>query len=142
MSVRELARLTGLHHTTLSRIEQGGGASGDTLRRIAHAFEVSTTDITRGDDVSEPRRKAPRQVPPPNTPEGEFFNYTPEEIAASGFLPWTARVIRNKASAYEIPHNGGGRGSRITFTGRQICEINAQLENRPLPPANKALAVA
>ncbi|WP_199826206.1 helix-turn-helix domain-containing protein [Streptomyces sp. SBT349] len=136
LSIRELARRAGLHHATVSRIERGQPAGADTLRRIAEVFAVSPADITRGDDVSKAKPRAVREVPLPNSPEGELFHYTPEEVAGR-FLPWTARSIRDKARAYEIPRCGGP-GQRITLTGRQICEINASLEIRPLAETRAA----
>lgn len=68
-------------------------------------------------------KKAPpekRAVPAPSSPEGELFHYTPEE--AADWLPFSPRILREKAYRREIPHNGGG--NRVTFTGLNIRAIS------------------
>lgn len=75
-----------------------------------------------------PQKTVDREVPFPGTPEGEFFHYTPEE--AERFLPWSARKLRRKAYAREIPYNDGA--NRVTFTGRDIREISSMTAVRPL----------
>ncbi|MCY0957653.1 hypothetical protein [Streptomyces sp. H27-H5] len=84
---------------------------------------VATTEpLTRSRTVTR------RRVPYPGTPEGAFFHYTPEE--ASWFLPWSALQLKRKAYAREIPFNEGG--ARVTYTGRDICEISLMTAVRPL----------
>lgn len=82
-------------------------------------------------------RKAPHTPTPGD--EGELIHYTPEQVAENKWLPFTPRTLRDKAQAYEIPHSrtGGPRG-RIVFTLRQIREIAASLEVRPLRETKSA----
>lgn len=155
LSLRRLACLAKTSPSQLSRIERGKAGAGDDLtRRLAEALAVEVDDITRGEAVptkEQPRLKAAkdkgapapakdkrpaaaamktdgRPVPYPGTEEGAFFHYTPEE--AAGFLPWSALQLRRKAYAREVPFNDGG--SRVTFTGRNICEISEMTAVRPL----------
>lgn len=155
LSLRRLAQLAQTSPSQLSRIERGHAGAGDDLtHRLAEALAVPVGDITRAEgaapkdgqppqaaedqrasEAGRHKRSAPpakkvggRVVPYPGTPEGAFFHYTPEE--ASEFLPWSALQLRRKAYAREIPHNDGG--SRVTFTGRNICEISEMTAVRPL----------
>lgn len=43
--VRDLSEKTGLDHSTISRIENNGGYTKDSLERIAAAFGCSTQDL-------------------------------------------------------------------------------------------------
>ncbi|WP_225846956.1 helix-turn-helix domain-containing protein [Streptomyces sp. HPF1205] len=155
LSLRRLARLAQTSPSQLSRIERGRAGAGDDLAlRLAEALAVPVVDITRGEVVAtnetqlaeanedtrpqqgaRKRRPTPaatktgsRAVPYPGTPEGAFFHYTPEEAAL--FLPWSALQLKRKAYAREIPFNGGG--ARVTFTGRNVCEISEMTAVRPL----------
>lgn len=60
---------------------------------------------------------------------GELVHYTPEHVEAEGWLPFTARTLRDKASARVFPHSKAG--GRITFLLRHIREIAAMYEVRP-----------
>jgi transcriptional regulator with XRE-family HTH domain len=154
LSLRSLATLAQTSPSQLSRIERGHvGAGDDVIHRLAKALAVPVDDITRPEgptpkDTHAPqaakekrsadkaKRPAPvavksgsgRVVPYPGTPEGQFFHYTPEE--ASEYLPWSALQLCRKAYAREVPHNNGG--NRVTFTGRNICEISEMTAVRPL----------
>ncbi|WP_147472821.1 XRE family transcriptional regulator [Streptomyces triticirhizae] len=128
MSLRELARLTGLDRGHLSRLERGmAGASEASLHRIALALEAPVDDLLRAEGDPAPPPPPGRQVPAPGTPEGELFHYTPEEAAR--WLPWSASWIRRKARLREFPHNRGG--GQITLTGRDIEEISTLTAVRP-----------
>ncbi|WP_263165461.1 hypothetical protein [Streptomyces sp. SCSIO ZS0520] len=64
--------------------------------------------------------EAPAQVA---EPDDELKRYTPEEVYANGWLPWTARKIREKAYARQIyAHTDGGR---ITLTREDIRRTSA-----------------
>ena len=76
------------------------------------------------------KEKPKRQVPLPSSPEGQDFHYLPDEIEDNGFLPWSALQIKRMAYARKIPFNGGA--SKITLTGRDICEIRAMTAIEPL----------
>ncbi|MBM9506724.1 helix-turn-helix domain-containing protein [Actinacidiphila acididurans] len=155
LSLRRLARLAQTSPSQLSRIERGRAGAGDDLTlRLAEALAVPVVDITRGEVVAMKERRpvdaakdsrphegvreqrpasaatetGSRAVPYPGTPEGSFFHYTPEEAAT--FLPWSALQLKRKAYAREVPFNGGG--ARVTFTGRNICEISEMTAVRPL----------
>lgn len=130
ISLRELARLTGLDRGHLSRLERGlAGASEGSLHRIATALQVPVDDLVRAEDDPAPPPLPGREAPAPATPEGELFHYTPEEAAM--WLPWSASWIRRKARLREFPHNRGG--GQITLTGRDIREISAMTAVRPEP---------
>ncbi|MYX14466.1 hypothetical protein GTY67_13770 [Streptomyces sp. SID8374] len=60
----------------------------------------------------------------------DFVHYTPEQIEAEGWLPFSARTLRDKASARVFPHSRAG--GRITFLRRHIQEIAAMYEVRPV----------
>jgi transcriptional regulator with XRE-family HTH domain len=158
MSLRCLADLAQTSPSQLSRIERGlAGAGDDLIHRLAKALGVPVDDITRPEGTApkdthspQPPKAAPeggskgaakerpapggvktasgRIVPYPGTPEGAFFHYVPEEAAE--FLPWSALQLRRKAYAREVPFNDGG--NRVTFTGRNICEISEMTAVRPL----------
>lgn len=124
MTTAQLADATELHRSYLSRLERGlTGARLDTIHRIAAELGVDPGEIARSDEPSEHSG-----VPYPGTPEGAYWTYTPEQ--AERYLPWSARSLRRRANAREIPHNQGG--GRITFTGRDICEISDMSAVRPL----------
>lgn len=76
----------------------------------------------------------------PPTPEpgeqSELVHYSPEHVAEMRWLPFSARTLRDKAQAHQIPHSRSGptsgKGGRIVFTLAQIREIAASLEVRPI----------
>ncbi|MYV62151.1 hypothetical protein GTW37_24995 [Streptomyces sp. SID4931] len=67
---------------------------------------------------------------------GELVQYTPEQVEAAGWLPFTARTLRDKASARVFPHSKAG--GRITFLLRHIREIQAMHEVRPVSERRRA----
>lgn len=79
--------------------------------------------------------KIRENIPAPNTPEGEYFNYTPDEAAQ--WTPFSARTLRDKVARKEIPHVDNGRDTK--FLGRQIVEINESYVVEPFVPP-KAVA--
>ena len=59
----------------------------------------------------------------------ELVHYTPEQVHANKWLPFSARTLRDKASARIFPHSTAG--GRISFTLRHVREIQAMYEVRP-----------
>jgi transcriptional regulator with XRE-family HTH domain len=128
IGLRALAHLTDLNRGYLSRLERGlAGASADTIRRIATALAVSPADITRGDTVST-TDQVEQEIPHPTSPEGQIFLYTPAQ--ASKFLNSAPLTIKRRMYARLIPYTPTDKGHRIS--GRQICELIASAEVRPL----------
>lgn len=73
-------------------------------------------------------------------PIDHLRRYTPEEVSANGWLPWTARNIRNKAYKHEIYcHKDGGK---ITFTVEDILRTNALSAVEPFVQPKPARAAA
>lgn len=62
--------------------------------------------------------------PPPTPAQFEIppldplKRYTPDEVAGLGYLPYTARMLREKAYKQELYHHKDG--GRITFTAEDI----------------------
>lgn len=79
-------------------------------------------------------RSAERDATPPVHDLAELVHFTPEEVAANRWLPFTARTLRDKANAREIPHSKAG--GRITFRLAHIREIAEMGDARPFskPP--------
>ncbi|MFH8753002.1 helix-turn-helix domain-containing protein [Streptomyces rimosus] len=79
-------------------------------------------------------RSVDHDATPPAQDLAELVHYTPEEVEANRWLPFTARTLRNKANAREIPHSA--LGGRITFRLAHIREIAAMGDTRPFskPP--------
>ncbi|MFJ8866746.1 hypothetical protein ACIRD6_13450 [Streptomyces sp. NPDC102473] len=59
----------------------------------------------------------------------ELVHYTPEQVSENGWLPFSPRTLRDKASSRTFPHSTAG--GRISFTLRHIREIAAMFEVRP-----------
>lgn len=84
--------------------------------------------------------------PPPITaqfdvaPIDHLKRYTPEEVSANGWLPWSARNIRQKAYKREIYcHTDGGK---ITFTVEDIVRTSALSAVEPFVQPKPARAAA
>lgn len=59
-TVKHLAELAGVHPNTISKAENGGGASVSTMSRVAGALKVSAGHlIPKTQDVVAPRVNAP-----------------------------------------------------------------------------------
>lgn len=131
-TLRELAHLTGLDHSYLSRLERElTQGSKDSIERIAQALQVPPPDITRGEAVSTDTittTLTDRKVPHPATTEGAYFHYTAAEAAE--FLPLNARQLRERVHRREIPFSEITRS--IHFTGLDIREITEQYRVRPI----------
>ncbi|NJP42308.1 helix-turn-helix domain-containing protein [Actinacidiphila epipremni] len=84
----------------------------------AQATEQPTTPTEPTDEVDELRR------------------YTPEEVAARGWLPFTARMIREKCYARKLQHHGDG--GRITLTADDIRAYNAATARQVPAPRRKS----
>lgn len=50
----ELAKLTGVSQSTISRIERGNGALLDTAQALARALGCTVEELTRADGTEEP----------------------------------------------------------------------------------------
>ncbi|MEU0133358.1 hypothetical protein ABZ172_04855 [Streptomyces sp. NPDC006296] len=70
----------------------------------------------------------------------ELVHYKPEQVAAAGWLPFSARTLRDKATAHVFPHSKAG--GRITFLPRHIREIAAMHEVRPANERKRPAATA
>ncbi|MEU5588123.1 helix-turn-helix domain-containing protein [Streptomyces chrestomyceticus] len=144
MSLPALARRAGIDRGYLSRLERGQieRPAEAKVQAIAAALTVPTAAITHeGADV--PATEAKRKAPPTaetggasSTALDELVHYKPEEVAANGWLPYTALTLRKKARAREIPHSRSG--GRITFRLQHIREIAAMGETRPLSETKSA----
>ncbi|WP_050503062.1 helix-turn-helix domain-containing protein [Streptomyces monomycini] len=79
-------------------------------------------------------RSVGRDATPPIQDLAELVHYTPEEVVANRWLPFTARTLRDKANARQIPHSKAG--GRITFRLAHIREIAEMGDARPFnkPP--------
>lgn len=60
----------------------------------------------------------------------ELRRYSPEEVAANNWLPWTARMIREKCQRHLLQHHRDG--GRITLTADDIRAYNAASATPPL----------
>lgn len=88
---------------------------------LAGALSVPTAAITQGDDTVTAEAI---EAPPVGDEDDELKRHTPEEVAKRGWLPWSARKIRELAYAREIyAHRDGGR---ITLT-REDCRLTSEL---------------
>jgi hypothetical protein len=67
--------------------------------------------------------QATDQPADPTEPIDELRRYTPEQVAARGWLPFTPRMIREKCYRRQLQHHGDG--GRITFTAADIRAYNA-----------------
>lgn len=75
-----------------------------------------------------------QEVPHPTSPEGQIFLYTPEQ--ASPHLGSAALTIKRRMYARLIPYTPTDKGHRIS--GRQICELIASAEVRPLSETKRS----
>lgn len=75
-------------------------------------------------------------IPVPSTPEGELFNYSPDEVAQ--WVALSSRELRERAYRREIEHVNNGR--QIWFTGLNIRALIDQLTVKPLPPGKRPSA--
>lgn len=73
--------------------------------------------------------QATEQPTAPDEPIDELRRYTPEEVAARGWLPFTPRVIREKCYRRQLQHHGDG--GRITLTADDIRAWNESSTRRP-----------
>lgn len=80
--------------------------------------------------------QATEQPPTPDEPVDELRRYTPDEVAANGWLPFTPRVIREKCYRRQLQHHGDG--GRITFTADDIRAYNAAVVRRVPAPRRSA----
>ncbi|MFD6421073.1 hypothetical protein [Streptomyces sp. NPDC060198] len=56
--------------------------------------------------------------------------YSPEQVEANAWLPYSARTLRDRAGDRTFPHSKAG--GRISFSLRHIREIQAMYEVRPI----------
>lgn len=120
MSLRALSAATGIDRRYLARLESEHPpeTSGERIRVLAEFYGVHRDDLTQGDPVSTEAPEAP-----PIELDDELRRYTPEQVAAAGWLPWTARRIKELVYARKIyAHMDGGK---ITFTREDIRRTSA-----------------
>ena len=73
-------------------------------------------------------------------PVDELRRYTPEEVSAKRWLPWTPRMIREKCYRLEIPHHVDG--GQITLTADDIRAHNAASARTPVKKRARRKATA
>lgn len=86
--------------------------------------------------MTAPKKARPTAQAGGATDLSELVHYTPEAVVKLGLLPFSARTLRDKASAQVFPHSRGG--GRITFLLRHIREIAAMYEVRPVAERKRA----
>lgn len=73
------------------------------------------------------------EKPPPQAPynsvEAELRHYSPQEVEDMQLLPFSARTLRDKAHARQIPHSGAG--GRVSFLPRHLRVIAEMYEVLP-----------
>lgn len=77
-------------------------------------------------------------IPAPNTTEGEYFHYTPEEAAQ--WTPFSARTLKNRIKAHSIEFVNNGRDNYLT--GRQIIALADSYVVKPFSKPQPARAAA
>ncbi|WP_329131418.1 hypothetical protein OG552_10155 [Streptomyces sp. NBC_01476] len=70
----------------------------------------------------------------------ELRRYTPEEVAANKWLPWTPRMIREKCKRHELRHHRDG--GRITLTADDIRAYNEASATHPLSKTRRVRKAA
>ncbi len=122
LSLRGLQDATGLDRRYLSRLEsaQVDAIEAERADALAGALGVPTEAIAEGDPTVTAEAI---EAPPIEAGDDELKRYTPEQIAELGWLPWSARKIRELAYAREIyAHRDGGR---ITLTREDVRRTSA-----------------
>ncbi|MFJ3563246.1 helix-turn-helix domain-containing protein [Streptomyces diastaticus] len=117
LSLRTLQDATGLDRRYLSRLERAevDAIEAERADALAGALGVPTEAIAEGDPAVTAEAI---EAPPIEVGDDELKRYTPEEVAARGWLPWSARKIKELAYAREIyAHRDGGR---ITLTREDV----------------------
>lgn len=117
LSLRGLQDATGLDRRYLSRLEKAevDAIEAERADALAGALGVPTEAIA---DEGDPTVTAEAIEAPVVDLDDELKRYTPEQIAAMGWLPWSARKIKELAYAREIyAHRDGGR---ITLTREDV----------------------
>ncbi len=97
--------------------------SEERAEALADALDAPITAITRGEeDVTAEAIEFPLSVVE-NDEDDELKRYTPEQVHAKQWLPWSPRKIRELAYAREIyAHRDGGR---ITLTREDVRRTSA-----------------
>lgn len=125
MSLRSLQAATGIDRRHLSHLEQAttDDVEAERAAALAGALGVPTDAIAEGDPIVTAVIAEAAEVPPIEAGDDELKRYTPEQVYANGWLPWSARKIRELAYAREIyAHRDGGR---ITLTREDVRRTSA-----------------
>ncbi|MFF2009135.1 helix-turn-helix domain-containing protein [Streptomyces sp. NPDC058195] len=125
LSLRSLQDVTGIDRRYLSRLERAevDAIEADRADALAGALGVPTEAIAEGEPVTAEAIEVPVDL------DDELKRYSPEQIAAMGWLPWSARKIKELAYAREIfAHRDGGR---ITLTREDVRRTSALGEITP-----------
>lgn len=80
--------------------------------------------------------QATEQPATPTATTDDLRRYTPEEVAANGWLPFTPRMIREKCYRRLLQHHGDG--GRITLTADDIRAYNAATARLVPAPRRKS----
>ncbi|MFI6033019.1 hypothetical protein ACIBBD_02315 [Streptomyces sp. NPDC051315] len=80
--------------------------------------------------------KIRENLPAPQTAEGLFFHYTPEEAAQ--WTPFSARTLRDRIAAREIEYVFNGRDNYLT--GAQILSLNERYTVKPFSKTHTRVA--
>ncbi|MFJ9573615.1 hypothetical protein [Streptomyces bacillaris] len=88
--------------------------------------------------TTAPKKARPTAQAGGATDLSELVHYTPEQIENAGWLPFSARTLRDRASARVFPHSKAS--GRITFLPRHIREIAAMYEVRPVSEHKRSAA--
>jgi transcriptional regulator with XRE-family HTH domain len=109
LTVHELAEASGVSDDTISKIENGQRvARPNTLRKLAHALDVSPQELRRPARIEEPalagKAEAPRETGPPRVSkerlEEHFENIRPAEVS---YLDWVVADLWRLALPDEKP---------------------------------------
>lgn len=122
MSLRTLQAATGIDRRYLSHLETADvdDVEAERAAALAGALGVPTEAIAEGDPTVTAEAI---EAPPIEAGDDELKRYTPEQVYTLGWLPWSARKIRELAYAREIyAHRDGGR---ITLTREDVRRTSA-----------------
>ncbi|MFB8035912.1 helix-turn-helix domain-containing protein [Streptomyces sp. NPDC056004] len=121
LSLRGLQDATGLDRRYLSRLERAevDAIAAERADALAGALGVPTEAIA---DEGVPTVTA-EAIEAPLVELDELKRYTPEQVAELGWLPWSARKIKELVYARKIyAHTDGGR---ITLTREDVRRTSA-----------------
>ncbi|MFI6862607.1 hypothetical protein ACIBKZ_22390 [Streptomyces sp. NPDC050421] len=86
--------------------------------------------------MTAPKKARPTAQAGGATDLSELVHYSPEHVHKEGWLPFSPRTLRDRATDGTFPHSKAG--GRITFRLRHIREIAAMYEVRPVTERKRA----